>query len=113
MGLTDYDTECIALVKTLIDGHPDQHFPIAALATRAGIGATKLKRGFRQLYGMGLYQYLRHRRMELAAQLLGTRSKTLKQIARQCGYRHATNFNTAFKRHYGTTPQLYRVSLLK
>ena len=34
----------------------------------------------------------------------------LKQLSRRLGYRHVTNFNTAFKRHFGRTPGSLRKS---
>lgn len=113
MVLSAYDTACILSVRTFIDTHLQQHYPITQLALQAGIGTTKLKKGFRQIYGMGLYQYLRIQRLQNAALLLSDPAKTIKQVARATGYRYTTNFNTAFSRYHGITPHLYRKGLPK
>lgn len=104
MKLTAYDKECLAEAKRIIDNDISQHFTIAALAQKVGIGATKLKSGFKQLNGLGLYEYLKNERMKTAFILLNETEKTIKQIARAVGFKHTNNFITAFKNFYNISP---------
>lgn len=67
----------------------------------------QLQKGFRYLFGQSPYRFIEHQRMALAKRELGTH-KTIKEIARLCGYRNVSNFSIAFKRYTGCTPGGYR-----
>lgn len=101
--------ECINKAKALIDKDISRHFAIDEIATTVGIGATKLKKGFKQQYGLGLFAYLRKQRMELAGTLLRNTYKTIKQIAKATGFHYTSNFNSSFTRYYKTSPARYRI----
>jgi AraC-like DNA-binding protein len=106
--LSDYDIDCIKNVKLIIDGHLESHYSIEFLAAKVNIGSTKLKKGFRKCYGLGLFTYLRKRRMIKAAELLVATDKTIKQIAKLTGFKYSSNFTNAFFTHYKITPAKYR-----
>jgi len=108
MSLNEYDIECICRAKAFIDADIRRHTSIEALAMEAGIGQTKLKAGFKLLYGSGIFAYLRRKRMEQASILILSTHKPLKEIARLSGFKYYSNFITAFARFYGHTPAAYR-----
>lgn len=109
MDLTTYDMSCLQKAKALIDADISRHLTIDTLATKTGIGTTKLKKGFKQLFKMGLYAYLKNKRMIEAAELLSDTDKTVKQIAKATGFRYTSNFNTAFRKFHDITPLQYRI----
>ena len=109
MGFTEYDKECIQKAKELIDADIGRHYNIEFLAVKSGIGASKLKIGFKQFYHLGLYTYLRRQRMIKAAELLAQTDKTIGAISRIMGYKHTSNFIKAFASYHGLTPFRYRV----
>ncbi|HEX2683769.1 MAG TPA: AraC family transcriptional regulator [Ferruginibacter sp.] len=113
MLLTAYDIECLQAARKLIDENTRQHHSIAEIAHSVGMGATRLKAGFKQHYGFGLYAYLREQRMLLAVALLQDRHKTIKAIAKETGFVYVTNFSAAFKRRYGMTAGKYRKTKFK
>jgi AraC-like DNA-binding protein len=108
VSFTDYDIECIKKAKALIDADISKHITITFLSEKVGIGNTKLKRGFKQLFGMGLYTYLRKQRMEKAAELIRETNRTIKGIAKATGFRYSSNFISAFKSYHGMPPGKYR-----
>ena len=108
MDITDYDMECIAKAKALIDADTSIHYSIDHIASVAGIGATKLKKGFKKQYQSSLFAYLRTQRMIKAAALLTTTNKTIKQIAKATGFHYTSNFTTAFTTYYKLSPGSYR-----
>lgn len=108
MSLSTYDMECLQRVKALIDKDISRHFSIDELAATAGIGATKLKQGFKEQFGYPIFDYLRRQRMLYAASLLSDTSKTIKQIAKTTGFQYTSNFTTAFTSFYHISPALYR-----
>jgi transcriptional regulator GlxA family with amidase domain len=105
---SDYDIECIQKAKGLIDANLDTHFNLEFIATKVALGKTKLTRGFRKCYGMGLYSYLRQQRMIKAAELLAETSKTIKQVTSATGFKYSSNFTKTFTVYHGITPGEYR-----
>lgn len=108
MLLTEYDIECLKEAKTLIDKNNRQHHTIGDIARAVGMGATKLKAGFKLYYGSGLYAYLREQRMQQAKLQLADSGKTIKAIAKTMGFKHTSNFTTAFRKRFGVTPGKWR-----
>jgi AraC-like DNA-binding protein len=67
-----------------------------------------LKRGFRQLFGVAMYDYLIEIRMEEARKLLLHSDLHVSEIAYKIGYSSISNFSTAFKKRYGYSPSAIR-----
>jgi len=108
MLLPPYDMECIQNAKAIIDRDITMHYTIADIAARVGINTTKLTSGFRKVYGIGVYEYLRDQRLEKGKYLLENTWKSLKEISRMLGYKHCCNFNTAFRKKYGKPARVWR-----
>ena len=108
MQLKDYDIECIKKAKEIIVSDLSIHYRIELIATKVNLGKTKLKMGFRIYFGLGLYSFLKKQRMIKAKELLLGTDKTIKQIARIVGFKHASNFTKAFGAYHGLAPGKYR-----
>lgn len=81
---------------------------ISELARFCGLNETKLKLGFKHLYGTTLGQFCQTLRMEMASKLLIESEKTVTEIAFDVGYSHTASFTKIFKTHYGYTPSELR-----
>ena len=77
---------------------------VTELGRMVGLNTFKLKAGFRQLFGLGIFECLQERRMEKAKELLLTTNKPIKDICTLTGYPRMTNFITAFRKKFGYTP---------
>jgi len=108
MRLSSYDIECIQNAKNFIDSDIRQHHSISEIAEYALINSTKLRAGFKELFGSGLFHYLAQQRLERGKYLLENTDKSLKEVSKLSGYKHACNFNTAFKKKYGLPPGAWR-----
>ncbi len=108
MGFSEYDNKCIQRAKEFIDSDIGRHLTIEFIAAKAGIGATKLKMGFKQYFHLGLYSYLRKQRMIKAAELIVGTNKTIKEISKLMGFKYPSNFIKAFSNYHGLTPFRYR-----
>jgi AraC-like DNA-binding protein len=84
------------------------HQRIPTIATRVNLNESRLKYVFRHVFKTSIYQYLLGARMSKAKFLLQHSNATMAEIAKACGYRHLTNFLTAFHRFYGYTPKSVR-----
>jgi AraC-like DNA-binding protein len=108
MRLTPYDIECIQKAKAFIDADMSRHHTIPEIAAHAHINTSKLRAGFKALFGTGLFSYLKEQRLQEGKYLLENSHKNLKEISRRVGYKHTCNFNTAFKKQYGKAAGSWR-----
>jgi AraC-like DNA-binding protein len=76
------------------------------LADSVGLTAKMLNQGFRTLYGTTVFDYLRDIRLTAARRMIEEGlNMPLKQIAWQVGYGQASNFVSAYRRHFGAPPR--------
>ena len=101
------DIEAIHYVKKILDSSLE-HTPIPELALKVGINQTKLKAGFKELFGKTIFEYLTYIRMNKANELLKNTEFTIGEIAEKVGYKHSQHFSTAFQRNFGFTPSQFR-----
>jgi AraC-like DNA-binding protein len=104
LHLSDYDIECLNKAKALIDADLSVHFTIVTISEKTGMGATRLKKLFKEYFGSPLFTYLHGQRMQQAKQFIEETNNTIKAIAKKTGYHHYRNFITAFTRHHGISP---------
>lgn len=102
------DLERLYAAKNYIDTHLLQHDTISQLSRKAGINELKLKKGFKEIFGIGVYGYRKRERLRIAKIELEQTRKSIKQVARDAGYRNANNFSAAFKKVFGVSPQLLK-----
>lgn len=76
----------------------------ADLAREAGMSERRMHAGFKARFGTTICRYLRDARMDEARHLIGDLDLPLKEVAWRVGYAHLSNFITAYRRRFGTTP---------
>lgn len=80
----------------------------AELAREIGISETKLKKGFKAVYGVPIYAMFKQMKLEAARAALSATDCSIGEVAFQCGYQSQSQFCDAFKRRYGLTPSQFR-----
>lgn len=95
-------------VARYMEEHLDEPLSIPQLSRRAFLSPTAFKAAFRQRFGLAVHAWLRQRRMERAAQLLRASSLTVLEVAQSVGYSSGSQFSTAFRQRYGTSPGKFR-----
>ncbi|QNL51644.1 helix-turn-helix transcriptional regulator [Olivibacter sp. SDN3] len=106
--LGDRDKQLFEDVKNLITANAERFFTIAYLSKAFGINTFKLKKGFKELYGMGIFEYTTKIRMAKAIDLIRNTDYSLKEIAFKVGYAAPSSFCVAFKKAFGVAPGHYR-----
>lgn len=81
---------------------------IAELAKRVGTNQFKLKYLFHALFANTPYGLLADYRMQQAYRLLQTSDLQISAVAESVGYQHASNFSSAFTKHFGLSPKVVR-----
>ncbi|HUB59484.1 MAG TPA: AraC family transcriptional regulator [Puia sp.] len=105
---TNAGIDGIHAARDMIRDNIRRHFAIPEIAQRIGLNEFKLKTGFRELFGQGIYGYLQSVRMQEGARLLTETRLTIKEIADKTGYRSVNSFIKAFRKRFGVTPGGYR-----
>ena len=110
MNIDDQIPGWVSQAALLIETDIRKHLTIREIAFRVGTNSNSLKQKFREVYGVGPYQYLSNVRLKKATELLLGKDQPLKAIAKQVGYKTASSFIAAFRKKYGTTPTLWKKS---
>ncbi len=93
--------------------NPSEHRSLEKMSATTGLSKYKLKEGFKQLFGMGLFERLLYWRLELACKLLADTDKPIKEIAFIIGHKRITSFITMFRKNKGCTPREFRLQARK
>jgi AraC-like DNA-binding protein len=107
-ALNPHHIEKLHYAKAYLSKHIDTPISISEVAHKVGMNDYMLKRGFRQLFGVAMYDYLIEIRMEEARKLLLHSDLHVSEIAYKIGYSSISNFSTAFKKRYGYSPSAIR-----
>ena len=111
MILTGNDIKRLYEARDLILKDISRHYTIEEIAVHCMISPTKLKKGFKAVFGTGPFELLENHRLEKAKEMMSDRDIPLKIIAAKTGFKYPNNFTRAFKKQYGTTPSAWRRSL--
>ena len=100
--------EVIEEIRNYILDNPDREHSLDALARRANLSPYHFVRLFKSQVGTTPHDYLIHTRLNLAKFYLLSSNCSIKEISHLCGFSNESGFCTCFKKHFGTTPSLFR-----
>ena len=89
-----------ALTKDIFEPAPT----INQLARMVSISESKLKKDFKLIYGVPVYEYFQKVRMQAAKDKLLEGNHSVKSVAMELGYSNLSNFTIAFKKEFGLLP---------
>ncbi|MCE5172360.1 AraC family transcriptional regulator [Paenibacillus profundus] len=107
MALRRDDITKLKRVHELVQIHVEQPLSIRELAKQVGMNECKLKKGFREMFGMTIFELVRQKRMEKALWYMEVERLNVGETAVSVGYSNASNFTTTFRKHYGCNPSEY------
>lgn len=81
---------------------------VNSLAEQFGVSPSTFKLYFERIYGVGVSEYMKQKRMELARHLLTDSRCSVGDISLACGYANPGKFSEVFRRENGVTPLEYR-----
>ena len=94
-----------------IDFHYMEPLNLETLATRFSVNKNYLSSRFHRETGMTVTDYINQTRVNRATGLLRNTSRSVQQIAEQCGFADANYFTRTYKKIQGLTPNEYRKSI--
>lgn len=111
--LNKFDIEAVYKVRDKIVSSLSNSISIAELKKVAGMNELKLRRIFKQIFGMGIYDYYQQMRMKEASRLLREGNLSVTQVGYQMGFENLGHFSKVFEKHIGKKPKKYMQSLFK
>lgn len=96
--------ECLRKAIDLMEGHLLEKCDIGRIAGEIGISDIYLQKGFKFISGYTMTEYMRNRRLYLAAlDVIAGKGKVI-DLAYRYGYETPESFTRAFARFHGVTP---------
>lgn len=108
IAISEQDAEAIYRVKEKLLNEMHEQHALDKLAAFCGLSEYKLKYGFRQIYGMLIFDFLHEVRMKKAHLLVSGTQLPYEKIAGLVGYQSVTTFFNQFKKFAGISPKRLR-----
>ena len=106
LSISSKDFESILKIEGLLLENYGDVFPkIEKLARLALMSESKLKKIYKQAFGMGLYEYYQKNRMHKAKELLTSGEYSVSQVGAMLGYHNLSNFSASFKKEFNRLPR--------
>jgi AraC family transcriptional regulator len=97
-------------VSDYIEEHLAENVFLAQLAELARLSPFHFSRAFKQSFGLPPLRYVTSRRIERAKRLLAGNA-SITEVGLAIGFGETSSFTTAFRRHAGVTPSVFRRAL--
>jgi AraC-like DNA-binding protein len=79
---------------------------IAQLAKNSALSPSKLKKQFKDVFGLPIYEHYQKARMTRARELLLEGGRSVKEVGMGLGYTNLSNFSLAFRKVFGVLPSV-------
>lgn len=107
-SLSKSDIERLHKARVLLETNLVSPPSLIDLAHKVGINDFKLKKGFKELFQMTPYSYLRQRRMIAAREALVGSDMSVTEVANEVGYSNLGHFAAAFRKQFGVKPKDFK-----
>jgi len=105
------DQDFILKLTQIVEAHlDDTEFNITTFAQEACVSRSLLHLKMKKLVGLSASEFIRHIRLQRAAELLKASDLNISEIAAQVGYADANYFSRSFKEKYHVNPTDYKQS---
>jgi AraC family transcriptional regulator len=95
--------------KDYIDSCYNSEIDLQSLSRIALMNGTYFLRQFKKYFRITPHQYIINKRMEVAKELLDKRRLKVFEICQSVGYEDISSFVKLFSRHFGHSPEKYRI----
>ena len=103
-GMRDAEREKLYEAKEILSRNLDAPPSLSELSKQIGLNSFKLKKNFKELFGVPVFKYLQNQRMAKAYELLRSGNFTIQEAAWTVGYDSLSSFSNAFSKKYGFRP---------
>lgn len=94
----------LELAREILTTHLEKPPSLTELSRQIGLNTFKLKKHFKELFGVPVFKYLQNERLQKAHDLLRNGDMSIQEAAWQVGYDSLSSFSNAFTRKFGFRP---------
>ena len=115
LNLTQIQTIAQKLDQSMTENslYIDPDLSLRQLSDQIGISENHISETFSRHFNKNFFDYVNGYRIAQACQQLNESNETILNIAMDVGFNSRSTFNTAFRKHTGTTPSQYRKKINK
>ena len=107
-SLKKEDVDKMYAVKELLDMNFRKTDSLIDLARKVGTNEYTLKKGFKEIFGISVFQYWKGLRLDTAKTMLLDEGLSIQEVSRKIGYKNPQHFSAAFKKQFGIVPSSVR-----
>lgn len=102
--LTNDDKSKLFLAKEIMEQNICSPPSLSELSKLIGLNNNKLKKNFKELFGVPVFKFLQEERLNKAYEMLSTSSEGVQDVAWHVGYDSLSSFSNAFQSKFGVRP---------
>ena len=98
------ERERLQQAKDILNKNLDSPPSLSELSREIGLNTFKLKKSFKEVFGVPVFKYLQNERLNTAHNLLRNQGLSIQEAAWQVGYDSLSSFSNAFSKKFGFRP---------
>lgn len=98
------DKDRLEKAKDILSNNLDNPPSLSELSKALGLNTTKLKKEFKEVFGLPVFKYLQNERLTTAHNLISNKEATVQEAAWHVGYDSLSSFSNAFAKKFGYRP---------
>ena len=102
------DREKLYEAKEILASNLDSPPSLNELSRQIGLNSFKLKKNFKELFGVPVFKYLQNERLSKAYELIRHQEASVQEAAWHVGYDSLSSFSNAFSKKFGFRPSQVR-----
>lgn len=103
-SIKDSEREKLYQVKEILSAKLDNPPSLSELSKEIGLNTFKLKKNFKELFGVPVFKYLQNERLTTAHDMIKNKDATVQEAAWHVGYDSLSSFSNAFSKKFGYRP---------
>lgn len=108
LGVEDHEARFLESIMKVVEKHlDDSEFTVVQLQEEIGMSRMQLHRKLKALTGKSASEFVRHFRLQQAAELLQHPGAQVADVAYRVGFSHLSYFAKSFKEQFGQVPSAY------
>jgi AraC-like DNA-binding protein len=98
------EREKLNQAKDILLDNLDNPPSLSEISKQIGLNTFKLKKGFKEFFGVPVFKYLQNERLTLAHKMIRNKDATVQEAAWNVGYDSLSSFSNAFEKKFGYRP---------
>lgn len=94
----------LEMAKDILINNLEHPPSLSEISREIGLNTFKLKKNFKQLFGVPVFKYLQNERLTTANELIRSKKMTIQGAAWHVGYDSLSSFSNAFSKKFGFRP---------